>query len=429
MTSANNSLNNMSLRSLLEKDKLNGANFLDWHRNLRIVLRHEEKSHVIEAPLEDEPPPTATAAAKRAWEAKDKEQSSVACLMLATMSSDLQKGFEFHKAYEMLQELKTMFQVQAKQELYDTVKLFHACKMEENQSVSSHVLKMKSYLDQLERLGSPMPQELAVSLILNSLPKSYDSVVLNYNMHGMDKSVSELHIMLKTAERSIPKKTQPVLTIREGGIKKKTPQNPGKNHPPSGKGKAKQVVAKPAWKPKVKENPAKDATCHHCGEVGHWRRNCPKYLAELRAGKAGQTSTPGIFHIIELFAFSSNSWVLDTGCGTHIVNNVQGMRRSRLLNEGDLDLFVGNGARAAVKAIGTYDLILPNDFSITLDNCYFAPSITRNVTPQIFIKEEYFILDVFNILLMNYLFRRYLSGCTCIRFDVKDEKLSEMNSV
>ncbi|GKB48534.1 zinc finger, CCHC-type containing protein, partial [Tanacetum coccineum] len=26
--------------------------------------------------------------------------------------------------------------------------------------------------------------------------------------------------------------------------------------------------------PHKKDNPAKDAICHQCGEVGHWRRNC-----------------------------------------------------------------------------------------------------------------------------------------------------------
>jgi hypothetical protein len=31
-----------TLRSILEKDKLNGTNYMDWIRNLRIVLRAEK---------------------------------------------------------------------------------------------------------------------------------------------------------------------------------------------------------------------------------------------------------------------------------------------------------------------------------------------------------------------------------------------------
>ncbi|GJY85936.1 retrovirus-related pol polyprotein from transposon TNT 1-94 [Tanacetum coccineum] len=51
----------------------------------------------------------------------------------------------------------------------------------------------------------------------------------------------------------------------------------------NGKRKDKQVyIPKPKNpKPSAKEHPAKDDTCHHCKEVGHWKRNCPVYLAEL----------------------------------------------------------------------------------------------------------------------------------------------------
>nr|GEZ51616.1 zinc finger, CCHC-type [Tanacetum cinerariifolium] len=31
----------------------------------------------------------------------------------------------------------------------------------------------------------------------------------------------------------------------------------------------------------LRKHPAKDDTCHHCKEVGHWKRNCPVYLADL----------------------------------------------------------------------------------------------------------------------------------------------------
>ncbi|XP_071689070.1 uncharacterized protein [Rutidosis leptorrhynchoides] len=142
------------------------------------------------------------------------------------MILDLQKDLEHHDAFEMLKQLKEMFQQQARQQRFETIRALHACKMTEGTSVSSYVLKMKSYIDQLERLGSSIGPELAIDLILNSLPKSYDQFILNYNMNNLEKSISELHLMLKTAEKNIPSKTSEVLMIREGKIKK--PQAKGK---------------------------------------------------------------------------------------------------------------------------------------------------------------------------------------------------------
>nr|GEX45279.1 putative reverse transcriptase domain-containing protein [Tanacetum cinerariifolium] len=47
--------------------------------------------------------------------------------------------------------------------------------------------------------------------------------------------------------------------------------------------KNKKVVPyQPKSKKKRKENPNKDQTCHHCHVAGHWKRNCPLYLEELR---------------------------------------------------------------------------------------------------------------------------------------------------
>ncbi|GKD16508.1 zinc finger, CCHC-type containing protein, partial [Tanacetum coccineum] len=168
-------------------------------------------------------------------------------------------------------------------ELLQTVREFHVCKQGKRDSVSSYVLKMKSYIDTLERFGHPMSLNLAVSLILVSLSKQYDSFVQNYNMHDMGKTVNELHAMLKLHEQTLPKKDDaPALhAIQAGKIQKnnhknKKPQKAarGNNH---GKGKTKLAYDP---KPKIppppkKDNPAKDSTCHQCGKVGHWRRNCP----------------------------------------------------------------------------------------------------------------------------------------------------------
>ncbi|GKE99667.1 hypothetical protein Tco_0023018, partial [Tanacetum coccineum] len=129
---ATQTTNNNSIRSILEKEKLNGINFLEWYRNLRIVLRNEQKLHHLEEALPKAPPATATADVRNAYTRRVNEQQEVACLMLQ----------------------------QAEQELFEIVKAFHACKQEDGQSISTYVLKMKAYLDQMERLGYPMPLKL-----------------------------------------------------------------------------------------------------------------------------------------------------------------------------------------------------------------------------------------------------------------------------
>ncbi|GKD81898.1 hypothetical protein Tco_1348737 [Tanacetum coccineum] len=66
-------------------------------------------------------------------------------------------------------ELKSMFEKQAEVERFDLIKTFHAWKQEEGKTVAEYVLKMKGYVEQLERLGYVLPQDLSVGLIMASL--------------------------------------------------------------------------------------------------------------------------------------------------------------------------------------------------------------------------------------------------------------------
>ena len=82
-------------------------------------------------------------------------------------------------------------------------------------------MKIKGHLDQLERLGHPVPLQLATNMILNSLSDDYKQFVVNYNMNNMEKTTAELHSMLKIAELSIGNnKPKDILAIT-GGVKKK----------------------------------------------------------------------------------------------------------------------------------------------------------------------------------------------------------------
>ncbi|GJQ98073.1 retrotransposon protein, putative, ty1-copia subclass [Tanacetum coccineum] len=254
-------VNNSLFRSLFEKQKLTGNNFMEWYRNFRIMLSTEDKIpfleqpiHVLPVPPQGQANPLDVVTTHQAWV---KAQKEIAGLMLMTMDTEIQKTLEHLGTYDMLNELKTF------------------------------------YIDNLERLGHAMTRNLSVSLILVSLRKEYDGFVQNYNMHSMGKTVNELHAMLKLHEQTLPPKEAPPFAPK--------PKNP--------------------LTPK-KDNPAKDTICHQCGK---------------------------------------------------------GLRGSRELKPGALSLYVGDGHRAAVEAIGDYHLCLPSGLVLILHNCDYAPSITSRI--------------------------------------------------
>ncbi|GKD36682.1 retrotransposon protein, putative, ty1-copia subclass [Tanacetum coccineum] len=62
-----NQITSNSIKSILEKEKLNGSNFLDWYRNMRIVLRYEQKLNHLEEAISKAPPATATVVVHNAY--------------------------------------------------------------------------------------------------------------------------------------------------------------------------------------------------------------------------------------------------------------------------------------------------------------------------------------------------------------------------
>ncbi len=333
---ASSSSSSFTLRSVLEKEKLNGTNFIDWIRNLRIVLKQERKDYVLENPIPPEPAANAPRAERDAYKKHSDDAVDATCLMLATMNSELQKQFENMMAFDIVVQLKNLFQAQARVERYEMTKALHECKMAEGASVSSHVIKMIGYIENLERLGFPYNQDLAIDIILQSLPPSYSSFIMNYNMNGLEKSLTELHGMLKTAEQNIKHKTSDVLLVQKGKKTKKKRKAKGKGH-------AKAESSSKDRKPK-KPSATSGATCFHCQDVGHWKRNCPKYLEDKKKGSL--TSTSGIYVIeVNIAKCPSNAWVLDTGAGAHICSNMQALQGSRTLARGEVQFCVGNGQR------------------------------------------------------------------------------------
>ena len=110
----------------------------------------------------------------------------------------------------------------------------------------------------------------------------------------------------------------------------------------------------------------------------HWKRNCPAYLESLKKMKSVQIQDSSIF-VIEVNLSTSTSWVLDTGCGSHICINVKELQRRRSLAKGEIDQRVGNGEKVVALAVGTYNLSLPFGLVLELNDCLYVSAICRNI--------------------------------------------------
>ena len=72
----------------------------------------------------------------------------------------------------MFQELKLMFQAHARVERYEVSDKFFSCKMEENSSVSEHILTMSGLHNRLTQLGVDLPVDNIIDRVVQSLPPS-----------------------------------------------------------------------------------------------------------------------------------------------------------------------------------------------------------------------------------------------------------------
>ncbi|GJZ17367.1 retrotransposon protein, putative, ty1-copia subclass, partial [Tanacetum coccineum] len=191
--------------------------------------------------------------------------------------------------------------------------------------------------------------------------------------------------------------TPQVMAIQSGRIQRanKKSLNAKRKGKGKGKGKDKSYIPKPNNKKTLnlllKEHPAKDDTCHHCKEVGHCKRNCPAYLAELikKKKQVGTASSSDIF-IIELFSFPYKSWVYDTGCDTHISTSLP-LRMNLLKHKHEVfETFkvfkneVENQLGKTIKALrldrgGEY---ISQEFKGYLKACGIIQQLTPPYTPQ-----------------------------------------------
>ncbi|KAL0453952.1 UNVERIFIED_CONTAM: hypothetical protein Slati_1373300 [Sesamum latifolium] len=220
------------------------------------------------------------------------DNRKVRSIILASMTNEIQKQYDrLEDVPSIMLRMKDVYAVPDRHIRYAAIKAFFGTKMAEGSSVQSHGVTMLSLVEKLEDLKAGLDNDTYINERLQP-PKAKGKGARRWKRKkGKGTAVTataSTGVLLLLPRRERAKERLGVLSSQR-----------------------QMMCAFIAWK-------------------GHWKRECPQLL-----------SHPGMF-VVEINMISNSaSWVLDTGCGAHICNDLQVLQRSRKLSKDEMILRLG----------------------------------------------------------------------------------------
>ena len=224
-------------------------------------------------------------------------------------------------------------------------KKLHYLRLSEGGSVQDHIKEMTEVFQSLAEMDSPLTEEDKVVYLLASLPDSFS-------------------VLVTALEASPDVPTMDVVTERLLHLERKMNER-------SGGGMDEKALAVKS------KNAKKRATCHHCGKLGHYKRDCWKLAADRRTKSqkeskheaslvAEQVDSAGDDEVLmvghAMVTGPSGSWIVDSGATSHMCTGRE------LFSDYDMmakpgQVSVGDGRVLKVVGCGKVHLLmrLPGD--------------------------------------------------------------------
>lgn len=246
-------------------NKFDGKNFHTWQVKMRLLLTEKNLWDLVDgSKIKQE-----DSGDSSSLDLRDKRAAAYIGLGLADSQIhhlDLSKT-----AREIWQSLEAIFGARSKNGKILLKQQFFALKLERGMSLNDHVNHMKSIMNQLAGIGSNVPEDDAMAVLLNSMPAEYSNVIFTLG-NLPNQSLEMMIASLLEEERRMQ---HSVVTISSDEIalftKWKANQN-SKSKSDEGSSKSK-----------------KNIKCFYCGKMGHYKNQCLKMKADLKSKKSTES--------------------------------------------------------------------------------------------------------------------------------------------
>ncbi|RVW46052.1 Retrovirus-related Pol polyprotein from transposon TNT 1-94 [Vitis vinifera] len=333
---------------------LNDTNFKKWKEHIIIVLGCMDLDFALR---EDRPSDliSASTAEQRSTMEKWERSNRMSLMIMKYSILEAIRGaiLEETQAKAFLDQIANRFAANEKVETNTILSKLVSMRYKGKKNIREYIMEMSNLVTRLKTLKLELSEDILVHLVLISLPTQFSPFKISYNTQNEKWTLNEL----------IAQCVQEEERLKQEKIESAHLASTSQDLVPTRKERG-----------TIKENKLQFMG-HHSKRS---KRNKIKRSLVSFARSCSATDT----------------WWIDTGATTHISVTMQGCLRSRMPTDGERYIYVGNGNKATVKAIGLFRLQLdsgymtdpekqrPGPFAKYLMECGIVPQYTMPGTPS-----------------------------------------------
>ena len=202
---------------------------------------------------------------------------------------------------EMWDRLAAIYEPKSRQYRLIVRKKLFTLQMDENDSVQEHLNQIKTIQHTLEAMGGVVQAEDMLTIIITSLPPSYEPLVMT--LEALGDTLTEEQIITHLLQEEVRRNQS--TSKKDGEAFMLQRQNAGAH--------------KYSNKKSGRKDKSKD-TCHKCSKKGHWAKEC---LSGDGRGKGSKMNQANDVEVLDVFFASTEKdkksiWYIDSGASEHI---------------------------------------------------------------------------------------------------------------